>query len=62
MRRRAYLLERRPAGEIAEAFGYTVETLNSIVRDFRAGRREFFVSSRPGPKRAGEGAGACPDR
>jgi DDE family transposase len=26
--------------------------LNSIVRDFRAGRREFFVSSRPGPKRA----------
>ena len=23
-----------------------------MVRDFRAGRREFFVSSRPGPKRA----------
>jgi hypothetical protein len=22
------------------------------VRDFRSGRREFFVSSRPGPKRA----------
>ena len=49
---RAYLLERRPAGEVAQAFGYTVETLNSIVRDFRAGRREFFLSSRPGPKRA----------
>jgi hypothetical protein len=49
---RAYLLERRPAAEVATAFGYTTETLNSIVRDFRSGRREFFVSSRPGPKRA----------
>src|SRR5436309_11953392 len=49
---RAYLFERRSAAEVAAAFGYTVETLNSIVRDFRAGRREFFVSSRPGPKRA----------
>jgi len=49
---RAYLFERRSAAEVAAAFGYTVETLNSIVRDFRAGRREFFVSPRPGPKRA----------
>jgi len=45
-------LEGRPAAEVAQAFGYTLETLNSMVRDFRAGRREFFVSSRPGPKRA----------
>jgi hypothetical protein len=45
-------LEGRPAAEVAGAFGYTVETLNSMVRDFRAGRREFFLSSRPGPKRA----------
>ena len=49
---RAYLLEGRTAAEVAAAFGYTTETLNSIVRDFRAGRREFFVVSRPGPKRA----------
>src|SRR5436190_5670755 len=49
---RAYLFEGWPAAEVADAFGYTVETLNSMVRDFRAGRREFFVSSRPGPKRA----------
>ena len=49
---RAYLLEGRRAAEVAGAFGYTVQTLNSMVRDFRAGRREFFVSSRPGPKRA----------
>lgn len=37
---------------MAEAFGYTAQTLNSMVRDFRSGRREFFVSSRPGPRRA----------
>ena len=49
---RAYLFEGRPAAEVAKAFGYTIETLNSLVRDFRAGRREFFLSSRPGPKRA----------
>jgi hypothetical protein len=49
---RAYVFEGRAAADVAQAFGYTVETLNSMVRDFRAGRREFFVSSRPGPKRA----------
>jgi hypothetical protein len=49
---RAYLLEGRPAAEVAAAFGYSTETLNSMVRDFRAGRREFFLSSRPGPKSA----------
>jgi transposase-like protein len=49
---RAYLFEGRSAAEVAHAFGYTRETLNSLVRDFRAGRREFFLSARPGPKRA----------
>jgi transposase-like protein len=49
---RAYLFEGRSAAEVARAFGYTVQTLNSMVRDFRSGRREFFVSSRPGPKHA----------
>src|SRR6266545_3278004 len=49
---RAYLLEHRPAGEVAEQFGYSVQTLHSMVRDFRAGRREFFLSPRPGPKSA----------
>ncbi len=49
---RAYLLEGRSAAEVAAAFGYSLATLHSLVRDFRVGRREFFVSSRPGPKRA----------
>jgi hypothetical protein len=49
---RSYLFEGRTAAEVAQAFGYTVQTLHSMVRDFRSGRREFFVSSRPGPRRA----------
>ena len=35
---------------MAAAFGYSSQTLNSMVRDFRAGRRDFFVVPRPGPK------------
>jgi transposase-like protein len=49
---RAYLVEGRPAAEVAAQFGYTPATLASAVRDFRAGRREFFVVPRPGPKGA----------
>jgi len=49
---RSYLFEGRTAAEVAQAFGYPVQTLHSMVRDLRSGRREFFVSSRPGPRRA----------
>jgi hypothetical protein len=49
---RSFLFEGRSAAEVAQAFGYTVQTLHSMVRDFRSGRREFFVASRPGPRRA----------
>ncbi len=30
--------------------GYTTSAFESVVRDFRAGDREFFVERRPGPK------------
>jgi hypothetical protein len=50
---RAYLLQGVPAAEVAARFGYTTQTLPSMVRDFRAGRRDFFAApSRPGPKTA----------
>src|SRR6266567_984348 len=49
---RAYLCEGLPAAEAATRFGYTTTTLASLVRDFRAGRREFFLTPRPGPKTA----------
>jgi transposase len=49
---RAYFVEEAPAGEIAERFGYTkasVQTLISRHRD--ADLSELFQTARPGPKR-----------
>jgi transposase len=49
---RAYLHEGLPAGEVARRFGYATDSLHSMVREFRGGRRDFFVVPRPGPKLA----------
>jgi hypothetical protein len=49
---RAYLFEGLPAPEAAARAGWAPETLSSAVRDFRAGRRDFFVTPKPGPKSA----------
>jgi transposase len=49
---RAYLAEGQPAEQVAARFGYSTAALHSAVRDFRAGRREFFTPVRPGPKTA----------
>ena len=40
------------AAAAAARFGYTTAAFESIVRDFRAGDREFFAARRPGPKTA----------
>ena len=49
---RAYLLEGATAAEAASRFGYTAATVQSMARDFRAGRRDFFTDTKPGPKSA----------
>jgi transposase len=49
---RAYLFEGVPATQAAARFGYTTTALHSLVRDFRAGRCEFFLTPNPGPKTA----------
>lgn len=49
---RAYLLEGATAAQVAQRFGYSPATVRTLVRDFRAGRRDFFVQPRPGPKAA----------
>jgi transposase len=48
---RAYYVEGASAQEVADRFGYTRATLESLVRDDRAGRLVLFASSRPGPRR-----------
>jgi transposase len=49
---RGYLYEGLPAAEAARRFGYTETSLSSMARDFRAGRRDFFTTAKPGPKSA----------
>jgi len=49
---RAYFVEGLSAAEAARRVGWATETLNTAVRDFRAGRRELFVTAKPGPKSA----------
>lgn len=49
---RCYLYEGASAADVADRFGYTVDTVRTLVRDFRAGRRGFFVAATPGPKSA----------
>jgi transposase len=58
---RAFLYEGLSAQQVAERFGYTVQTVRTMVRDLRAGRRDFFVTPKPGPKHA-PGKAAARDR
>ena len=47
---RAYLVDEAPAAEVAARFGYSAATVHQLAAELRAGRSEFFVSSKPGPK------------
>jgi transposase len=47
---RAYFVEGASAEAVAQRFGYTRSSVETLVRDYRAGRLELFASSRPGPR------------
>lgn len=47
---RAYYVEGASAEAVADRFGYTRATVETLVRDDRAGRLALFASSRPGPR------------
>src|SRR5271169_2818226 len=47
---RAYFVEEAPASEVGRRFGYTPATVLQLASELRAGRTEFFRSSKPGPK------------
>lgn len=47
---RAYFVEEAAAAEVAERFGYSVSTVHQLAAELRAGRTEFFRSSKPGPR------------
>jgi transposase len=49
---RAYWVEERSAGEIAERLGYTKASVQTLISQYRdADLSELFARSRPGPKR-----------
>ncbi|MGH2449960.1 MAG: hypothetical protein ACRDGE_01570 [Candidatus Limnocylindria bacterium] len=47
---RAYLVEGLSAAEAGRRCGYSQATIYQMARELRAGRAEFFRSSKPGPK------------
>ena len=49
---RAYFFEGLPAAEAARRVGWATGTMNTAVSEFRKGRREFFLTAKPGPKSA----------
>jgi transposase len=49
---RAYWVEELSASEIAERFGYTKASVQTLISQYRQGDlAELFAASRPGPKR-----------
>ncbi|MGH9155100.1 MAG: hypothetical protein ACRD1K_04465 [Acidimicrobiales bacterium] len=47
---RSYFVDQASAAEVAERFGYSAPTVHQLAAELRAGRSEFFRSSKPGPK------------
>lgn len=47
---RCYFVEHASAAEVGERFGYSPATVHQLAAELRAGRSEFFVSAKPGPK------------
>jgi transposase len=47
---RAYFVEGLSATEVAARFGYSAAVVHQMASELRAGRAEFFASSKPGPK------------
>ncbi|MGH2670754.1 MAG: hypothetical protein ACRDH5_16860, partial [bacterium] len=47
---RCYFVEGAEAAEVGRRFGYSSATVHQLASELRAGRTEFFRSSKPGPK------------
>jgi hypothetical protein len=47
---RAYFVEELSAAEVGKRFGYTPQVVHQMASELRAGKSQFFASSKPGPK------------
>lgn len=48
---RAMIIDKIPAAKVAKKYGYTINTLYSLMRDFRSGKLVFFTEEITGPKK-----------
>lgn len=47
---RCYFVDEAPADQVGARFGYSPATVHQLAAELRAGRTDFFRSSKPGPK------------
>jgi len=47
---RAYIVDELSAAEVAARFGYSPQVVHQMTSELRAGKAQFFASSKPGPK------------
>src|SRR4051794_12103455 len=47
---RAYLVDGRPAAEVADRFGYSTASIHQMATMLRSGKLRLLVEQRPGPK------------
>jgi transposase len=47
---RAYIVDELSAAEVAARFGYSPRVVHQMASELRAGKAQFFASSKPGPK------------
>ena len=47
---RAYFVDEVTAAAAGERFGYSPQVVHQMASELRAGKAEFFASSKPGPK------------
>ena len=47
---RAYFVDELSAAAVGERFGYSPQVVHQMASELRAGKAEFFASSKPGPK------------
>ena len=47
---RCYFIEELAAAEVGKRFGYSPAVVHQMASELRAGKAQFFASSRPGPK------------
>ena len=47
---RAFAVEKLPAEEVAEKYGYQTSTIYTMIRDVKAGKLELFPSVEKGPR------------